>query len=245
MAKERRDSSRCTIKKAHNSQDAETPVRPEARHEPDHMIEDAQEALQKLPEPRISSLCQMLKQSLISHDKVMLEGALSVTDLALVADSIRALPAESLLPLLDALVQRIEGRPWRAGRLVPWLMLLLQTHALALSQQSRLSEHLAPLKGLIEARCRSYRRLVALRGKLDLMLSMAEESLEGGDRRRAEQMHSLLATPLAIFDDAEDDFTLADEMMDGGDDDGTEDDSDRQLSESDLSLADEEDGPEN
>lgn len=222
------------------SQEAEGTARRETMPEPDHMIEDAQEALQKLPEPRISSLCQMLKQSLISQDKVMLEGALSVMDLALVADSIRALPAESLLPLLDALVQRIEGRPWRAGRLVPWLMLLLRTHALVLSQQSQLGDHLAPLKGLIEARCRSYRRLVALRGKLDLMLGMAEESLQGGDRRRAEQMHSLLATPLAIFDDDDDDVVGEEE---GSDFALTDESQDSDGQDSDLS-ADEEDEPE-
>lgn len=196
--------------------------------EVDSMIEDAQEALEKLPEPRLSSLCQMLTQSLTSQDKVMLEGALSVSDRSLVRDSIRILPRETLLPLLDALVERIERRPWRAGRLLPWLKVLLQTHTLALSQMSDLPQHLAPLKGLIEVRCRAYRRMVALRGKLDLMLGMAEETASGGSRSRMEKMEFLLNTPLATFDESEDEDELADEMILSQDEesDGEEEDDD-------------------
>lgn len=228
--------------------------------EADSMIEDAQEALEKLPEPRLSSLCQMLTQSLTSQDKVMLEGALSVADRSLVRDSIRILPRETLLPLLDAIVERIERRPWRAGRLLPWLKVLLQTHTLTLSQMSDLPQHLAPLKSLIEVRCRTYRRMVSLQGKLDLMLGMTEETVGGGSRSRTEKMELLLSTPLATFDESEGEDELAEEMMlsqdeesDEDDEEGDEDelseeeeddDDDDELSEDDQDMMDE-DEPEN
>ncbi|PJF19996.1 hypothetical protein PSACC_00172 [Paramicrosporidium saccamoebae] len=165
---------------------------------PDGFI-DPTAAFQKLPTPRVHSLCDILTQSLTSSDSDLLENALSNTDTDLIRSSLRRMPPTYALPLLDALVVRIQRRPMRAMQLVPWLRLLLTEHAAYLLTVPDLPSRVEPLQKLIEARTKTHRRMVMLRGRIQLMLGQVN------GRGEQEDFARLMEMPVATYDDSEDD----------------------------------------
>lgn len=72
-----------------------------------------------LEAPRSNALAEVLSQALKGQDKELLERGLSVQDPDLIRHAVRRLPTEYILPLLDALVVRIQKRPNRAMMLLP------------------------------------------------------------------------------------------------------------------------------
>lgn len=79
--------------------------------------------------PTASSQVALLVQALQNGDHVMLEQALQVQDAHVISATVARLPVTSVLPFMQAVLQRIQGKPARVATLASWLRALLSTHA--------------------------------------------------------------------------------------------------------------------
>lgn len=173
------------------------------------------EAIKKLSKPKVHSLCALLLQGVTSGDSGLLEGAFSVTDLELVKSALKSLPSNKVLPLLDAIVIRIQKKPLRSLQLVPWLKILLESQATFLTTVPDLSTRLSPLQNIIDARTKTYRRMVQLRGRIDLILSQLGESQIGKSKAQSKEelLATLMTSPMAVYDESEDEAELLTETI--------------------------------
>lgn len=90
----------------------------------------------------------------------------------MVSATVSRLGTTHVLPLLAALVQRLQGRPTRAAQLVTWLRALLVAHTAYLLSVPELARSLSPLFQALDARLSVFRKLLALSGRLDLLMSL-------------------------------------------------------------------------
>lgn len=110
----------------------------------------------------------------------------------MISTTVSRLSTSQVLPLLSALVQRLQGRPMRAAQLVTWLRAVLIAHTAYLLTVPDLARSLSPLFQALDARLAVFRKLLALSGRLDLLLSL-----------RSTAKLANVATP-AVFDERED-----------------------------------------
>lgn len=164
---------------------------------------DAPTAFSNLAQPRLASLTELLVQGTISKDNDMLEKALSVADMDLIKSALRKMPEEHVLALLDEIVSRIQRKPLRALQLVPWLRTLLLVRTNYLVTVPGLDAKLRPLQAIIDARTKTYRRMVQLRGRLDLMLQQVEEQKREQSPIKPSELHKLVTTPMAVYDESD------------------------------------------
>lgn len=202
---------------------------------------DATEALVVLPTPKAHSLCDILSQGLASRDEELLRRALSCGDKDLQQHCLRRLLPIHILPLLELLIQRINQYPRQTDRLVPWLRALLSVHAAYLTGVPDLSDRLADLHKIIDARTKTYRRMVQLKGRIDMMMEQAQER-DGLRRGPQEQLALLMTTPMATYDESEDEDAteIMEDISDEEDDDDIEEVDDDDEIDSDSSSDDDE-----
>ena len=102
--------------------------------------------------PSAASQVVMLAQSLQNGDVQMLDEVLQVQDAQTVMNTVARLPVTAVLPFLEAILQRIQGKPSRVAALATWLRALLAQHAAYLMACPNLLELLTPLYQLIDER---------------------------------------------------------------------------------------------
>ena len=102
--------------------------------------------------PSAASQVAMLAQSLQNGDVQMLDEVLQVHDAQTVMNTVARLPVTAVLPFLEAILQRIQGKPSRVAALATWLRALLAQHAAYLMACPNLLELLTPLYQLIDER---------------------------------------------------------------------------------------------
>ncbi|KAJ8599964.1 hypothetical protein CTAYLR_002854 [Chrysophaeum taylorii] len=142
------------------------------------------------------SLAVALAQAVRSSDAAMLEQVLQQRD-SLDA-TIDRLEAPAALPLLKAIVLRLEKRPTRADHLVLWASKLLVRHAALLARHPETPEELSKLDLIIQRRANVLPHLLALCGRLDLALDRGPVSPDlVSDSSRAEPRLEILATERA------------------------------------------------
>lgn len=162
-----------------------------------------------------TSLTELLSQALSSNDKDLLEMCFSIMDMVKVRSSIRALPASKVLPLLKCLVTRIRSKAIRSQQLLQWIEALFHSQLSTLLMTPGLEGHFAELQSIIESRCKSYRRMLQLKGRLDLLL-LQKQSNHNNDN---DLFRAQTETPSIIFDEAssEDDHNLSSDHQSGDD----------------------------
>lgn len=174
---------------------------------------DAETASQKLTSPKSHSLSDLLAQSAASNDSALLESALSVNDPDLIKQSLKRLPVPQVIPLLNAIVSRVQRRPMRALQLIPWLRALFQTHSSYFLTVSDLGKYLEPLQRIIDARTKTFRRMMQLKGRMDMMLQQVEVEGTHHSRSFEENITALMTTPMVTFDEEEDDSSLSFDLV--------------------------------
>jgi hypothetical protein len=110
------------------------------------------------------SLKEVLTQALQSSDDSLLELALSVRDVKIIATSLRELDDSHLVTLLGKLTIRLASTPLRAENLSVWL-------SQCLKYGSYQPEHLAVLRNLLYERIESFSDLLRLEGRLSMMIT--------------------------------------------------------------------------
>jgi hypothetical protein len=109
------------------------------------------------------SLKELLTQALQSSDDSLLELALSVHDVGIIATTIKQMNEDLLVILLGKLTSRLASSPLRAESLSVWI-----SHCL--KRGSFNSEHLAVLRNMLFERIESFSDLLRLEGRLSMMV---------------------------------------------------------------------------
>ncbi|GAA96771.1 uncharacterized protein L969DRAFT_97119 [Mixia osmundae IAM 14324] len=148
-----------------------------------------------------ATLTQNLLQALNSADDRLLEDCLSFVEPRLIRETAKRLPTHAVLPLVNALVDRLakgrKGRgagasaahPTRGKALVEWLRGLLVVHVGYLVTIPSLVHRLADLHAALSTRLSLHDRLLALNGRLELVVSqidLRQDNLNAYLRKGAE-----------------------------------------------------------
>jgi len=137
-----------------------------------------------------SPQAQTLTQALHSNDARLLEACLAHTEGTLITNTVKRVPPQLALVLLDACVERLgrgrrgnagtgKGRgagvgAQRGGGLVRWVKTVLVVHGGSLMSMPDLVARLSSLHATLTARLAIQERLLTLSGRLDLVLAQVE-----------------------------------------------------------------------
>ena len=130
--------------------------------------------------PRADSLGVLLSQALRAEDRGMLEKCLGVSDDAVVVRTVRALQPEEAVAFLAIVVEKLQSKPQRGVQLARWIRAVLIAHASYLMSAPASRTALTALFQIIDARLATFRPLLELSGRLDLLLAQQLTVEEGG-----------------------------------------------------------------
>jgi len=129
--------------------------------------------------PRTDTLAQLLAQGLHSNDQRILSSVLDRADPDLIDNTVRRVPAEAIVPLVQTLMRFIKGRGRVDASHAKWLRSVLGLHTGYLVSVPECQDLLSPVFALLEARTQHYSQVLQLRGKLELLTKQTEAT--GGE----------------------------------------------------------------
>ncbi len=139
--------------------------------------------------PKAASLQALLEQALQTNDDGQLEMCLCVTDGRVIDATVARLAAPKVIPLLTALIARFEAKPARGAALLPWLRSVLVQHTGHLMAVPGLVQRLARLYQTVDARLATFKKLLKLDGRLDVVLSQLSLQRYAGVCARMSHAH--------------------------------------------------------
>ena len=139
----------------------------------------SKETEHKTTPPRTDSLVQLLLQGLHNKDSKILDSVLDRADDALIDTTVRKLPVEGVVPLIEELQRYIKGRGMVNFAHGKWLQSVLQHHTSYLMSSPHCEDLLGPVVAMLQARTKHYTPLVQLKGKLDIMTKQIRSRKEG------------------------------------------------------------------
>lgn len=107
---------------------------------------------------------------------MLLEKVLSAGNQAVIGKTMQRLPATDAAALLHAVAERLLSRPARAAMLLPWLRAALLHHSTYLAAAPSAQADLAAVRRAAEARAAALPEVLALRGRLDLVLALSQHA---------------------------------------------------------------------
>ena len=113
---------------------------------------------------------QLLKHGLMQNDEQILDTVLSQGDEEIMKNLVAALPKQMILPLLKVLQNYIMNRGPLVFAHSKWLKIILHHHSAFLVSSPEYEVILASMNATIEAKTRSYEKILQVRGKLEMML---------------------------------------------------------------------------
>jgi len=168
---------------------------------------------QKSTPPRTDSVLQLLLQGLNSKDKRILESVLERVDEELINDTVKRLPLEAILPLLETLHHYIQGKTPLVFSHGKWLKAVLQHHTSYIMSSPECEEIMSSMNTIIEARTRNYSKILQLKGKLDMIVKQINTQDED-DRFQPESNQASKEALLVYQDDSSDELNdKLDEML--------------------------------
>lgn len=117
------------------------------------------------------SLQQVLVQALHSNDKKLLETCLRNSAPETIHTTVQRLPTAYVIPLLTKLIEKFEEKPGRAPVLLEWIKAVLLIHTAYLMTVPDLISKLSAFYQALDTRLAVFPKLLALRGRLDLIQS--------------------------------------------------------------------------
>lgn len=134
---------------------------------------------------RADSLSVLLTQALRSEDRALLERCLSVGNERIIRNTVRRLLPMDAAAFLKAAIERLQSKPARGSQLSHWIRAVLVFHAGYLMAAPGVQPYLTSLYQAIESRLSTYRSLLGLSGRLDLLSAQlqgkAGDAAEGED----------------------------------------------------------------
>ncbi|KAK1793050.1 hypothetical protein P4O66_011397, partial [Electrophorus voltai] len=157
----------------------------------------------------------LLVQALESRDAKMMNKILQTKKEYVIRNTIARIPPPAVLPLVEELSGRLQGHPFAAILIVPWLKAVLTQHTSYLSSLPDLVAQLGTLYHAIESRVKVYQQLTRLHGKLYLLMTQVATS------KRSQRVEDLDHTARLVYEE-----DSSDEDEGSGDDGLPEEDSD-------------------
>ena len=157
--------------------------------------------------PRADSLQVLLSQALQAEDNSLIEQCLCVQDEKMISKTIRRLRSADAAKLLVISISKLESRPQRAINLIPWVRAVLLQHASYLMSTPSMRPVLLSLYQIIEARLATFRPLVSLSGRLDLI--MAQISVNESQEKDLEEFDGAV-----IYEEEDSEPDAVDAMVD-------------------------------
>jgi len=183
-------------------------------------------------------MIQLLLQGLHNRDRRILDSVLDRANDDLIENTVKKLPVEGVIPLVQELQHYIKGRGMVNQSHSKWLRSTLQVHTGHLMNSPQCAELLGPIYAMLEARTRHYNSLLQLKGKLEIMTKQINAKAQEVATGAAPDEESAVAK-FVYHDDSGDDDENVDQMlvcppsdtddnwlMDEGDDDDDEDEED-------------------
>lgn len=121
--------------------------------------------------PSAGSLRTVLVQALHTNDAGLLEACLQHYKTDVIDNTVRKLPTEYLIPLLLELITRFQEKPIRAPILLVWIKSVLLIHTAYLMTVPDLVGKLSNFYQALDTRVGVFPKLLALRGRLDIVQS--------------------------------------------------------------------------
>jgi len=121
--------------------------------------------------PKADSLSVLLSQAITNEDKNLLERCLAVKNPSIVSKTVRHLSPGDASKLMNLLVRRLHAAPRRGEQLSGWIRFTLIHHAGYFAGSGACTETLSSLYQIIDSRLASYQSLIALHGRLDLIVN--------------------------------------------------------------------------
>ncbi|KAI8387367.1 WD40-repeat-containing domain protein [Blakeslea trispora] len=121
--------------------------------------------------PSAGSLQTVLVQALHSSDIQLLEACLQHTKVEVINSTVKRLPTQYLIPLLQEVIQRFQEKPARAPALLVWIKSILLIHTAYLMTVPDLVGKLSNFYQALDTRLGVFPKLLALRGRLDIVQS--------------------------------------------------------------------------
>ena len=131
--------------------------------------------------------------------QVLLERVLTTGNTSVIRNTVARLAPTDAALFLKAAVTRLQSKPARAAALVPWLRATILCHTSYLSAAPGVQAHLTAMYQLIEARLAVFQPMLALRGRLDVVLSQHNLNSDEDDGYAAESRP--LVSPLNNLQD--------------------------------------------
>jgi hypothetical protein len=174
-------------------------------------------------QPTTASQVSLLVQALQNGDAAMLDEALQTQDAATITSTVARLPTNVVLPFLEAVLYRVQGKPARVASLASWLRALLAQHAAYLMACPTLLPMLTPLYQLIDERLAAFKPLLKLVGRMQMLQSqlVAQQAAS-----RSDQSHALSDPALTFDEGLEEEEAAARGAAEEGEDGGEEEDED-------------------
>jgi len=137
-----------------------------------------EEQLASLEKPSITtdSFSQLLVQALHSKNDNLLQSVLDREDITLIEASVKSLPVEYVVPLLEVLYARLSTKSFDSAHVL-WAQRLVRTHVGYLVSSPHVQkEILLPLSDLISQRTCNFLPILKLKGKIEMIRTQMEDN---------------------------------------------------------------------
>ncbi|KAF9903240.1 WD repeat-containing protein 43 [Linnemannia zychae] len=184
------------------------------------------------PTPKANSLQQMLIQALHSNDLQLLEACLTYSNVEVIRNTVRRLPAAYVIPFLTQAIHKFQQKPSRGEALLEWIKAVLLIHTAYLMTVPDLIKKLSNFYQTLDSRVSAYEKLSNLNGRLDLLMSRSELRRNADIDDTANEAQTVYREDEDDDDEDDEDMDLEDEdLEDEDEDDSDEDGSDESDSE--------------
>ncbi|CDS12896.1 hypothetical protein LRAMOSA05080 [Lichtheimia ramosa] len=119
--------------------------------------------------PAAGSLQQVLVQALHTNDQHLLESCFMHSKPEVIRSTVQRLPSSYVIPLMQQLIARFQNKPNRGPALAEWIKTVLLVHTSYLMTVPDLVGKLSNFYQALDARLAVFPKLLALRGRLDLI----------------------------------------------------------------------------
>lgn len=165
----------------------------EALQVPDESLSDSESP--EVPIAGPGSFAVVLNQALISNDSQLLNSCFAESDESLIKLSLLKLEPTLAAKLLEKLGTAMARSPGRTQSLMLWIRWILIIHGGYLAQQNNLLKILASLHSTLAARAACLPSLLAIQGKLDLLVA------QQGLRAQRESIEEEIDEPEIRYDE--------------------------------------------
>eukprot|EP00007_Cunea_sp_BSH-02190019_P005796 CAMPEP_0174240642 /NCGR_PEP_ID=MMETSP0417-20130205/19799_1 /TAXON_ID=242541 /ORGANISM="Mayorella sp, Strain BSH-02190019" /LENGTH=675 /DNA_ID=CAMNT_0015319763 /DNA_START=65 /DNA_END=2089 /DNA_ORIENTATION=- len=174
-------------------------------------VNEEADAPKKLDLPKAGSIHSVLIQALNTKDQERIDSCLAVTDAHIISETVDRLPTSFVLPFLTVVVDKFRAKPNRGPVLACWIRQILIRHTAYLMTVPHLSSSLSGLYQSIDQRLGSFKKLMQLSGRLDLIMSQINI--------KNQRLGAAIETSSALSMVEEDDISDSDDNSDESDSD--------------------------